>query len=118
MHARTDKPKGRKLTRYLTHTLIVITAVTCFLTIGITIAHRLSLGVLKAFVIPSSTTVRAFSLSAARLDCGNDRPGEKRQISTHDEAKPGPDGPLRSHGEWSSAQHLGPSLGFSLAPKT
>lgn len=77
--------RNQQLTRYLAHTLVVLAAVSGFLTVGVTVAHRFSLGVLKTFVVPAGAAVRALSLPAARLGLWKNLPTEKRKISTNDE---------------------------------
>lgn len=80
-----DWGRNKQLTRYLAHTLVVLAAVSGFLTVGVTVAHRFSLGVLKTFVVPAGAAVRALSLPAARLGLWKNLPAEKRKISTNDE---------------------------------
>lgn len=59
--------QNKQLTRYLADAPIVLAAVSGFLTVGVTVAHRFPLGVLKTFVIPAGAAVRALSLPAARF---------------------------------------------------
>ena len=64
---RSHHLQNKQLTRYLTHALVVLAAVARLLTVGITIADRLSFAVLGALVVPSGAAVGALSLPAARL---------------------------------------------------
>lgn len=58
--------------------LIVLTAVSGFLTVCITVAHRFSFGVLKTFVVPAGAAVWALPLPAARFSLLYNLPTEKR----------------------------------------
>lgn len=69
--------ENKQLTRYLAHTLIVLAAVSGFLTVRITVAHCFSLGVLKTFIIPAGAAVWALPLPAARFCLWNKFPAEK-----------------------------------------
>ena len=86
-----------QLTRYLAHTLVVLAAVSGFLTVGITVAHRFSLAVLKTLVVPPGAAVWTLSLPAARFSPRHNFPAEKRQISTNDKPKTRRAPSMRSH---------------------
>lgn len=93
----SDQEQNKQLTRYLAHALIVLAAVSGFLTVGITVAHCFSLGVFKTLVVPAGAAVRALPLPAARLGLWDYLPAEKRQISTDDEPKTRRAPSVRSH---------------------
>lgn len=85
--AHTLENKNEQLTGYLAHILIVLAAVSGFLTVGITVAHRFPPGVLKTLVVAAGAAVWTLPLSAARLSLQNNSSAEKRQISTNNKPK-------------------------------
>lgn len=85
--AHTLENKNKQLTGYLAHTLIVLAAVSGFLTVGITVAHRFPPGVIKTLVVAAGAAVWTLPLSAARLSLRNYSTAEKRQISTNNKPK-------------------------------
>lgn len=81
----------------MAHTLVVLAAVPGLLTVGVTVAHGFSLGVLKTLVVPAGAAVRALPLPAARLGPRNKLPAEEGYISTEDEPEAHRAPSARSH---------------------
>lgn len=81
------KQRIDQLTGYLAHALVVLAAVSGFLTVGVTVAHRFPAAVLKALVVAAGAAVGTLPLPAARLGRRDQLPAEKRQISTNDKAE-------------------------------
>lgn len=81
------KQRIDQLTGYLAHALVVLAAVSGFLTVGVTVAHRFPAAVLKALVVAAGAAVGTLPLPAARLGRRDQFSAEKRQISTNDKAE-------------------------------
>lgn len=81
------KQRIDQLTGYLAHALVVLAAVSGFLTVGVTVAHRFPAAVLKALVVAAGAAVGTLPLPAARLGRRDQLSAEKRQISTNDKAE-------------------------------
>lgn len=96
------KVHGRKqrigqLTGYLAHALVVLAAVSGFLTVGVTVAHCFPPAVLEALVVAAGAAAGTLPLAAARLGRRHELPAEKRQISTDDKAEARPTPFTRTH---------------------
>lgn len=57
--------------------MIVVAAVSCFLTVGITVAQGFALRVFKTLVVPAGAAVWALPLPAARLSLWNNLAAEQ-----------------------------------------
>lgn len=65
-----------RLTRNLAHTLVVVAAVSGFVTIRVAVAYGLSPRVLEAVVVPAGAAVGTVPLPAAGLHSGHRQPAQ------------------------------------------
>lgn len=98
--ARSKGAKQRidQLTGYLAHALVVLAAVSGFLTVGVAVAHGFPPAVLEALVVAARAAAGTLPLAAARLGRPHEPPADERQVSTNHEAEARRAPSTRTHG--------------------